>query len=64
MAKKKGKKSVPVVNKQGEKDIVIKIDRLTGRIPIGKTGGVFQDKKHRKKLERSKWKNKLKGYEN
>ena len=49
MAKKKGKKSVPVVNKKEEKDIVVKIDKLTGRLPKStRPGGVIQGKKYRK----------------
>jgi len=61
MAKKKGKKSVPVVNKKEEKDIVVKIDKLTGRLPKStRPGGVIQGKKYRK--DRSKWKQKLKEY--
>ena len=60
MAKSK-KKPQPVHIKK-EKDIVIKIDKFTGRIPIGKPGEVIHGKKYNKKAERSKWKQDLKKY--
>jgi len=61
MAKKKGKKSVPVVNKKKEQDIIVKIDKLTGRLPKStRPGGVIQGKKYKK--DRGKWKQKLKSY--
>jgi hypothetical protein len=59
---KKGKKSKPVVNKKKEKDIVVKIDRFTGRIPTAKAGEVIHGKKYNKKAERSKVKQDLKKY--
>ena len=62
MAKKK-KKAIPVVNKRIEKDIVVRIDRLTGRLPLStRTGEVIQGKKFNKKKERKDWKTKLKNY--
>lgn len=58
---KKRKKSKLVVNKKKDKDIVLKIDKLTGRLPMSsRAGGVIQGKKYKK--DRSKWKNKLKRY--
>ena len=63
MAKKKGKKAVPVVKKKKDKDIVVKIDSLTGRIPMStRSGAVIQGEKYKKKKERKQWKQKLKGY--
>jgi hypothetical protein len=60
MSKKK-KKAKPVSIKK-EKDLILKIDKLTGRIPIGKPGEVIHGKKYKKKAERKKWRNKLKDY--
>lgn len=58
---KKKKKTKDVINKKKEKDVVLKIDKLTGRLPSStRAGGVIQGKKYKK--DRSKWKNKLKRY--
>jgi len=56
------KKSYEVHNKEKKHDIVIKIDKFTGRIPIAKPGEVIHGKKFNRKKERRDWKEKLKEY--
>jgi hypothetical protein len=60
---KKKKQSKPVVNKKKEKDLILRIDKLTGRLPSStRAGGVIQGEKYKKGKDRKQWKEKLKRY--
>jgi hypothetical protein len=62
MAKKK-KKTYSIQSKEKNKDIVIRIDKITGRIPMStRVGHVIHGKKYDKKGERKKSRQTLKDY--
>lgn len=63
MGKKGGKKVTTVQDKKKKgKDIVVRIDGITGRIPRSTRAGGVMQKGDKKKKERRNWKKDLKRY--